>query len=819
MKRAIFQLHLDAVRRGHTWCRRYRTGLLATLMAVLLTGCFGTNTPQRRYYTLSLPRGIQPSASKRVGELWVKEVQVSPVYNRPQIVYRYSPQELQLFHQSIWADRPSRMLGQLVRDTLRSGSLFASVVEHIGANPPSHVFESSVIAIEELQGDQLWYAHLAMTFRLMRFSDKKVMWQYSFDERRSLNRADLALVVRALSEILEEQMRIVLREVDAVLSDRTQPGASKRQARQQTTGAIAAKATAPAIAASAGPVRPIQPTHTRPANAPPANPPPTYAPPTDAPPTNPRPTSTKQAALTKAPTTAEVYDTTNGMRVDWTRSAQYQSDRTVVPIGKGAIFLPALSTKPHREPGIRVLRAGRLVASGAMGQRIALPPGDYEVVFGSGSVSQGLVRQVTVTEDKTSVVKPNWATLDISVMNSKFIPFPGSYEIIRMGSQDYLGAGFGVDEQIGQTTQVWLLTPGLYKIVRPGSTYRARTDFSTVLLLPGMAVNYNLILDEITANFLGAGVAMAAPKASSTSPWQLRSSIGGSVLLTRRSEGYSSAVTGSGLNVDLFSDHRLRFTKRAHLWTTRLEVEEGQTLQPTIGPDNKPGDLLDGRLQSVKDRLYFNTMYIYQALPWVGPYLRVGAETALFYRETWFAKPTEVVVQDVDGKEIDRLRGPENKGESSITLAGPFSPVQLKEGVGVNFSIQRGSSLDLNLRTGLGSRQYFARDQLVPHDNSATTPFEVREVATTTITGVEMSAIGILRLTRYLQGSTEMDMLIPFEGFRSTQLTWRNALSLRLGTFATLTYTLNVVRQPNVRPDLPWATEQGLQLRFYYSPF
>lgn len=778
-----------------------RAALATTVAGAFLTGCFGSTAPQRRYYTLSPPGALSTAGTAHKGELWVKEVHVSPVYNRPQIVYRYSPQELQLYHQSIWADRPSRMVGQLIRDTLRGGGLFRSVVERIGVDPPSHVLESSVVAIEELQGEQNWHAHLAMTFRLIRFDDKKVLWQYSFDERRTLNRKDLALVVRAMSEILDEQLRIILREIRAILSRRVSPASSARQ------GANSGPTPQPAVQPAA------QPAPSMPAETPePEAPAPT--PVTPAPPAAPLP-----PAAQRPPAQTEAYDTTNGTRVDWTRSVQYQSDRTVAPIGTGALFLPALSTKPHREPGVRVMRGGKVVANSAMGQRIPLPPGAYEVVFGSGSVSQGIVRHVVVTDGTTTVIKPTWATLDISVMNNKFIPFPGSYEIIRMGSQEYLGTGFGVDEQIGQTTQVWLLEPGLYKIVQPGSTYRARTNFSTVRLLPGMAVKFNLILDEITADFLGAGVAVPLPLTDSKSPWQLRSSIGGSLLLTRRSEGYSSAVPGSGLNVDLFSDNRLRFNMASHLWTTRLEIEEGQALQPTIGADNKPGDLLDGRLQSVKDRLYLNTMYIYQALPWLGPYLRVGAEAALFYRDTWFDKPTEVIVQGVDGKEVERLRGPENQGESSITLAGPFSPVQLMQGFGINFSMQSGSTLDLNVRTGLGSRQYFARDQLVAHDDGGTPEFEVRHVATTIVTGVEISGLAILRLTRYLQGSTELDALVPFAGTQGTQMTWRNALSLRLGTFATLTYTLNVLRQPNVRPDLPWATEQGLQLRFYYSAF
>lgn len=731
-------------------------------LVLLLTGCFGATTAEQRYFTMGLPVTPQPAEGRYKAEVWVREVEISPVFNRPQIVYRYSPQELQFFHQNNWADRPSRMLGQLLAQSITGSGLFRSVVERMGAAPPTYVFDSSVQAIEELQGGGEWYAHLAMTFRLARFDDNKAIWQYSFDERRPLNTQDLGLVVRAMSEILEEQLHIALGQIDAVLGGKPLPARNVAQASNLPRSATATVAAAP-----------------------------------------PHPDD-------------EDYDGTNGEHVNWRKSSQYQSDATQVPVGQGAIFLPSLSQKPDREPPVQVSVGGRLVATGTMGRRIAVPPGRYEVALGSGSVVQHLTRTVDVVEGETVIVTPDWASLDISVVTAKFIPFLGNYEIIRMDDREYMGVGYGVDEELGQQTQVWVLQPGLYKIIQSGSTYRARTNFATVRLVPGQAVPYTLVQDEVSRDFLGAGVAEIDHDRTNEGPWQFRSSLGGSLLLTNRSEGYSSAPQGSGLGIDVYADSRLRFQQDQHLWTTRLEIEEGQTLTPTIGADNKPSSLLDGRLQSVKDRVYLNSIYIYQALPWIGPYVRLGGETTLFDQATYFSGPKTVVEQDSSGNNIT---GSARSGVTRLTLAGPLTPIQLKQGLGINFRVAHNALLDLNLRAGLGSRQYISRGQLVAADDSATDAFEVRQVPGAVLTGTEASWLGQARLTRYLQASSELDALFPFNGLGLTQLTWRNSVSLRLGSFAALTYTLNVVRQPNVNPDQPFAYEQGLQLRFYYSPF
>jgi len=127
--------------------------------------------------------------------------------------------------------------------------------------------------------------------------------------------------------------------------------------------------------------------------------------------------------------------------------------------------------------------------------------------------------------------------------------------------------------------------------------------------------------------------------------------------------------------------------------------------------------------------------------------------------------------------------------------------------------------VDLDLRTGIGARQYLAVGQLVHDDDPGTAAFEVREVDSSFLEGFELSVLGKARITRYLQAATECDVLMPFEGLAATIVSWRSSVSLRLGRFAALTYTLDLLRQPNVLASDPVATEQGLQLRFAYSPF
>src|SRR5262249_22781568 len=327
---------------------------------------------------------------------------------------------------------------------------------------------------------------------------------------------------------------------------------------------------------------------------------------------------------------------------------QLQHDDTPIPLGLGAIFAPTLSDG-EREPRVIVFQNGQEVADGQHGRRIVVPPGEYEVHVGSGAVDQQLAVPVVVEEGKTTVLPPTWAALEVSVVDDKFIPFRGSYELIRMDNRDPIGLGFGADETLGEVTRVWVLTPGLYKLIRAGGTYRDRTNFATVRVEGSKLTRFTLVLDTNDLSFKGAGEndpvvgeVQAMTDEEAAQPWQLRAVLGGSLNFNRND--LAGQAQGWKLSFAVFFDGMARYASGPHVWLTQISAEEGQTRV-----------LSQDFFQSDTDRVYLNSVYTYNLLPWFGPYARVGFETKLLPRYQLLDPPRDVVVLDTNGQQVGTL--------------------------------------------------------------------------------------------------------------------------------------------------------------------
>ncbi len=762
--------------------------LFGLALAAFFAGCIWNQPVQRRFYTLVQPVPARTAETRFPDDLWVREVQIASVYDRTQIVFRHSPTELRYFSLENWADRPQRMLGQHIVQAMRASGLFQNVSERLGTSPPSYVLETNVHAIEQLDGGDVWYAHLAMTFRLLRFGEAEVLWEHSFSERRPLNARDVSLTVRALSEILDSEMSAVLDQIEALLAGRPLPEHDGR-----TREAVAAVPPELESRAEEDLTVTVEKSEDR----------------------SGRVEQVQRPALLGD--RAEAVWTWGAPKVDWRRSTQYTSDPTVVPPGRGAIFLPALGGDPDREPTVEVYKDGSSLTSGFMGRRIPVDPGTYEVYFGSGTLSQRMSREVTVGEQEVVIVEPSWSALDISVVDDKFIAWRGAYEINDRTRSEYVGLGHGADEELGERTPVWVLRPGVYKIVQPGASHRTRTNFATVQFPPGDLISYVLVMDQVTGAFLGAGVSDLEDDLAlgGEDTWSLRSSAGGDFFWNSRS-GYDTEV-GTELAVTFFMDNLARFRMEPHLWTTRLEIEEGHRLLGRVNPDGSRESLLSGELEPVTDRVYANTLYIYELLSWAGPYARIGGETSLFHRYRTLGPDQATVVFDEDGVEIESHPA---GARDRVRLARTFSPLEFKEGAGVNFRVMRTAHVDLDLRVGFGGRQYLALGQLLANDERSSEDRLVLERASNSfLVGPETTVVGSARLTRYLQATTELDALYPFGDHYYTRYTWRSSVSLRLSTFASLIYTLNLDQNPNVGREDPLLFEQGLRLRFSFVLF
>ncbi len=725
--------------------RAARWSSLAVL-ALLAVAC--APAQGKRFYTLTYPMPAPVVAHPHAYVVRVKDLAISPTYDGPRLVMRQDTHEIQFSTRRRWTERPQRMLGDLVRKHLRHSGVFEQVTERLGERAPDYVLDGQVEAIEELDSGDGLYAHLAMQLRLVRFKDDVVVWRQAFDRRVGVPGKSSRAVVRGLSRIIEEEMQQAVASLDQHFTRVAQGGAETPAAE----------------------IEPLPQTEGQGAAAEPLEGPP--------------------APKVFGPDSSPL----------WARHPQLLADDTPMPPTRGAVFLPALSGG-EREPLVAAYLDGALAATGRMGQRLALPPGEYELRFGSGTVEQQVSVRARVEEGRVTAVPPTWAVLQVRVVNEQFIGFRGAYEVIRVANREEYGVGFGADEELGEGLRPWVLPPGLYKIIRSGGTYRDRTNFATVLLEPGEPTRFTLVQDPLTGEFRGAGVVEGEKEVADAGPWKLQSVVGGDLGLNRLAQEEGQAEQGWDLDLSVYFDGLARYTKGRHLFSTRLEIEESQ--------ERAAGE---SRFQNTTDRLYFHSIYTFRLLPWFGPYARVGLETKILPRYLDLDAPSTVDELDEDGALRRRHEAVER-----LELGGPFSPLKLKQGVGGNFVVLRNLWADLDLRVGLGARQYFPLGELAAQEDGGDQV--VQAVASYHREGPELGVVGTARLSRWITLSTELDALLPFGQQDDPILEWRSQASLRLVSFASLNYRINVLRDPVRVAGQTSYWEHLFQLRFSYTLF
>ena len=704
--------------------------LLPIAVATLVLAC--GRPSERAYYSLRYPVSAQRFEKPFPVTIRVKEVDVRESYRRTELVFRPDQHELRYRKGRRWSEPPQKMITALVLDHLRASGVVERVLETIGQAPPDYTLVTDVAAIEQAEIGEKRAARLAMTFRLVRFSDDAVVWSYSFDEIRPVGEGLVRATVRALSEILQVQM------------DKAVESLGRHFAGDDGPAPVAAAAT-PAADGSAEQVdEVVRPSVTSPLND-----------------------------------------------LD-----QVLKDDTGIPIGYGAVFVPTLS-EGNQEPRVALFQDGKAKVEGTMGKRIVAAPGQYEARFGSGTVEQQIVVQVEVQEGRTTIVPPTWSSLQVDVVDEQFVPFRGTYELIRMDDREEFGLGFGADEQQGEELRVWVLQPGLYKLIKSGGTYRDRSNFATVRLEPGAKTDFVLVLstdDDNPDDFLGAGeVDPAETAAAKAHEWQPRGVLGGSVSFIRSNT--VSQAEGWQLGLAVFFDGALRWLHERHNWTTRLDIEE---------EEQRPSD---GDFVNVKDRFFLHSIYTYAVVPWFGPYVRTTFESKLLPRDQTFEDPTTVDELDEEGNVVATY-----VDVDKVDLAGPFAPISLKESGGGNFHLLRRRAIELDLRVGFGVSHTLADGALTFEDN-VLKPIESNHSA-----GPEAAVVGFARLTRFVTITTEFDGLLPVTN-DGAEFTWRNQVTLRLSSFASLNYRFNAERNPNIGVDADVKTEHDVQLRFSYTLF
>jgi len=177
---------------------------LLLVAATLGAGCAAP--PQEHFFMMAyLPPLDPPALQRQPYTLKLRPLEISLAYDRDKIVYRYSQFEFEYYHYQLWAVRPQKMITDLLRRHLEKAGVFDRIVLAYTEHRPDFEISGEILAIEELDSGDSWFAHLAMSFRMTRYRSDRVVWSYEFDRKKPVHNKAPVYVVKALSEIFESE--------------------------------------------------------------------------------------------------------------------------------------------------------------------------------------------------------------------------------------------------------------------------------------------------------------------------------------------------------------------------------------------------------------------------------------------------------------------------------------------------------------------------------------------------------------------------------------------------------------------------------------
>jgi len=490
-----------------------------------------------------------------------------------------------------------------------------------------------------------------------------------------------------------------------------------------------------------------------------------------------------------------------------TRIAREQLDLDVTPIpaGLGALLVPTL-TRQAQEPLIMVFQGDDRVASGRTGERIVLPPGRYRVVVGHGPLARRASRDVEVVEGVSTPVPPFYGAVRIQLVNDEAQPVGGEYVLRNTDTGQVFGPADSPGPHDDEPLRTWLLPPGQYSVALGDNTKAEHA--SAFAVNSGAVLRFRLVTNDgkdLIRTELTDKDARAEPSA-----WRLRWVLGGSGSLSSRNDT-TTGFDGGALLVDAFTRFEGGFDTQNHLGLVTANVA-----QSLVGLDSEYG--ADVPLRTLNSDAELELLYSLRVSRIFGPYVR-GIGRTSFFREQFVPR---TAVTATTRAEDGRVLGQETYGPNErVETFRPLSPTSIQVGAGLGLTAVDNRIATLMVRGGPAHRwAYYRGGRFVDSVEGETVNLVALDDRRAF--GGEFTAVGGLRLGRYVDYETRFDSFIPreqiFDGEKFRPLfRWDNTVSLRLSTIASVVYSFSLRREEEVFTDLQ--TAQHLALRLQYIVF
>ncbi len=165
---------------------------------------FGSKAPIRHYYQIYYKP--KPILGRQVsGTVRIRTFDVDKIYRRHNLLFRTSPYEVFYYNTHFWASRPADMITDLVAAHVKETGLFSDVIMQLDRRP-DYVMTGRIRALDEIDSDDIWFARVSMIFELKDYRTDRTIITHSFDRRKEVHNQRQVYVVRAMGEMLEEEI-------------------------------------------------------------------------------------------------------------------------------------------------------------------------------------------------------------------------------------------------------------------------------------------------------------------------------------------------------------------------------------------------------------------------------------------------------------------------------------------------------------------------------------------------------------------------------------------------------------------------------------
>lgn len=444
--------------------------VLSAAAVLFISGC-STPPVERNYYIINyspVPQNPNLILDQPLPyRVEVSNSRISRIYDRSQLVFRYSHHKIEYANNELWAVRLSSSIPDAITNHLVRYNTFATTQRDFLIERPHYEVVTSVNQLEMLQSELYFGAHISMDIFLRRTEDMEYIARHSFNRETELYSDNVEFFVQQISNIIKEETDIFIEKVLRSFNLFTDEDM------------IAIVPDEPVI-------------------------------------------EDDEREDFRLAEEERHFGLTEAQVSTWLKPPPREqlireSKRDL--IGMGRLFLPAMSdADPHYtlySPEDFTNYFER------MGSSIYLAPGKYTLHYGSGPENLKMSREITVIRDQTKIVEPDWGGLIIRVIDESRNRVDNQYEVYSVSTTESYGFGQGALEELGEQLQTWILRPGTYKIVLNNKPFNTLEDFVTVDVPVAELRIMTLVVDSETGKLKGAGTIESSEYARDLRDWRI----------------------------------------------------------------------------------------------------------------------------------------------------------------------------------------------------------------------------------------------------------------------------------------------------------